>query len=229
MKKVLFALSFVFLTFPAWAQSTLYSNSTTGDVGIGTSAPDALLSLDGQSARTIDMVRETTASTAGNNLTVQAGGAVVGGTNLSGGALNLISGISTGAGSSGINFNIYKAGSSGSSDNSPTTAMALTGAGLNLSSGVYEVNGTQIAASNLLNGVTGSGSIVLAISPTLTTPNIGSATGTSPVRVRQYHNLRRPSRCWYQCAYRWRGARSWLQHEFNAAADRYKRPKDQQA
>lgn len=54
-----------------------------------------------------------------------------------------------------------------------------SGGGLNLNSGVYEINGTQIAASNLLNGVTGSGNIVLATSPTLTTPNIGAATGTS--------------------------------------------------
>jgi hypothetical protein len=49
-----------------------------------------------------------------------------------------------------------------------------SGGGLNLNSGVYEINGTQLAASNLLNGVTGSGSIVLSISPTLTTPNIVS-------------------------------------------------------
>ena len=54
-----------------------------------------------------------------------------------------------------------------------------SGGNLNLNSGVYEINGTQIAASNLLNGVTGSGNIVLATSPTLTTPNIGAATGTS--------------------------------------------------
>ena len=54
-----------------------------------------------------------------------------------------------------------------------------SGGGLNLNSGVYEINGTQLAASNLLNGVTGSGSIVLSISPSLTTPNVGAATGTS--------------------------------------------------
>jgi len=54
-----------------------------------------------------------------------------------------------------------------------------SGGGLNLNSGVYEINGTQLAASNLLDGVNGSGSIVLTISPTLTTPNIGAATGTS--------------------------------------------------
>jgi hypothetical protein len=104
--------------------------TTSGNVGIGMTSPDALLSLGGQSAQTIDMVRETTASRAGNNLTVKAGGAVPSGTDLAGGNLVLSSGISTGTGSSGINFNIYKAaGSSGSADNSATTAMAVTAAG----------------------------------------------------------------------------------------------------
>jgi hypothetical protein len=36
-----------------------------------------------------------------------------------------------------------------------------------------------LAASDLTNGTTGSGSVVLAISPTLSTPNIGAATGLS--------------------------------------------------
>jgi hypothetical protein len=70
------------------------------------------------------------ASAAGNNLTVKAGGANAGGTDLAGGNLVLSSGISSGTGSSGINFNIYKAaGSSGSVDNVATTAMAITGVG----------------------------------------------------------------------------------------------------
>lgn len=101
-----------------------------GNVGIGTFAPDALLSLGGQAAQVIDMVRETTAATTGNDLTVKAGGAVSGGTNLNGGNLNLSSGLSTGTGISGINFKVYEAGSSGTADNSSTTAMVITGAGI---------------------------------------------------------------------------------------------------
>ena len=46
---------------------TLQSN---GNVGIGTTAPDALLSLGGGAARVIDVVRNTTANTAGNGLTI---------------------------------------------------------------------------------------------------------------------------------------------------------------
>ena len=38
----------------------------------------------------------------------------------------------------------------------------------------YLINGTQIAASNLSNGTTGSGSVVLATSPTLVTPVLGT-------------------------------------------------------
>ena len=41
---------------------------------------------------------------------------------------------------------------------------------------VYKINGSQIAASNLINGTTGSGSIVLATSPTLVTPALGTPT-----------------------------------------------------
>jgi hypothetical protein len=38
----------------------------------------------------------------------------------------------------------------------------------------YRVGGTQIAASNLSNGTTGSGSVVLSTSPSLTTPVLGT-------------------------------------------------------
>src|SRR5215831_20397155 len=102
MKSLLLTIAVILLAQSAYAQ-TLYSNSATGNVGLSTSSPDNIFSLDGQAARTIDVIRETTASTAGNNLTIQAGGAVSGGANFNGGTLNLTSGISTGTGSSGIN------------------------------------------------------------------------------------------------------------------------------
>lgn len=50
----------------------------------------------------------------------------------------------------------------------------------NLASGKqYRINGTQIAASNLSNGTTGSGSIVLDVSPTLTTPQVNTSLNLS--------------------------------------------------
>jgi hypothetical protein len=46
---------------------------------------------------------------------------------------------------------------------------------VNIASGkTYKIAGTQIAASNLSNGTTGSGSVVLATSPTLITPALGT-------------------------------------------------------
>jgi hypothetical protein len=112
----------------------ILANSTNvympGNVGIGTTGPDALLSLGGSAAQVIDMVRNPTASTAGNGLTVQAGGAASGGTDLAGGTLNIASGIATGIGSSSINFQTATAqGSTNTTDNSPTTKMTILGNG----------------------------------------------------------------------------------------------------
>jgi hypothetical protein len=141
---------------------TVLLQESSGNVGIGTTSPDALVSLGGQSAQTIDMVRETTASTAGNNLTLQAGGATPLGTDKAGGTLALSSGISTGTGSSGINFNIYQAaGSSGSADNAATTAMTITGAG-NVAIGTTTSIGTSAltaVSSNTAVSASSSGNI----------------------------------------------------------------------
>ncbi len=55
---------------------------------------------------------------------------------------------------------------------------------INLASGKnFKINGAQIAASNLSNGTTGTGSVVLASAPTLTTPTLGVATATSINKV----------------------------------------------
>ena len=81
-------------------------------------------------------------------------------------------------GAANPSFNWVLSGQIGGGGYSPLLTVP-SGGGLNLNSGVYEINGTQLAASNLLNGVNGSGSIVLTISPSLTTPDIGAAAGTS--------------------------------------------------
>ena len=69
---------------------------SSGNVGIGTDAPTNLVSLGGNADRTIWMERHTTANTAGNDLTVQAGGATSGATDKDGGALILKPGQPTG-------------------------------------------------------------------------------------------------------------------------------------
>jgi len=100
---------------------------TSGNVGIGTTSPTNLLSLSGQAARIIWTERNVTAATAGLNLTLRVGGAVVGGTNLGGGSLILAGGISTGTGTSDVQIQTCPAGSTGTADNALTTIIQATG------------------------------------------------------------------------------------------------------
>lgn len=76
-------------------------------MGIGTTAPTNILSLGGNSARTFWMERHTTANTAGNALSVQAGGATSGATDKNGGGLVLAAGVSTGTGVGTVTVNTY--------------------------------------------------------------------------------------------------------------------------
>ena len=102
----------------------------SGNVGIGTTSPTNILSITGQSAKTIGSERNTTAATAGQNLTVRVGGAVVGGTNLNGGTLILAGGISTGTGTSGVQIQSCAAGASGTADNALATRIEVSGANI---------------------------------------------------------------------------------------------------
>lgn len=67
------------------------------------------------------------------------------------------------------------------------TDLTRSGAGVLRTSGQinavggYQVNGVALAASHLSNGVTGSGAVVLATSPTITTPTIGGGGKTALV------------------------------------------------
>ena len=68
---------------------TLLGSINPGYLGIGTATPTAIIGLGGNTARTIQMERHTTSNTAGNDLTVLAGGATSGATNKGGGDLYL--------------------------------------------------------------------------------------------------------------------------------------------
>ena len=96
-------------------------------VGIGTNAPSSDLAFGGEAARTIALERRGTG--AGNNLTIQAGGAQSGASGANGGHLILSSGISTGAGSSVVDIRVSDGLGFGTSDNTPATALYLTGTG----------------------------------------------------------------------------------------------------
>lgn len=65
-----------------------------------------------------------------------------------------------------------------------TASFTSTATTFNIPTGAtYQINGTQIAASNLSNGTTGSGSIVLATTPTLTAPIVPFGTLTDAATV----------------------------------------------
>lgn len=148
---------------------------STGNVGIATTSPTAILSLGGNSARTIWMERHTTADTAGNGLTVQAGGATSGATNKNGGNLVLSGGTATGSGESSIIFSTATASGAGTADRSPSEKMRLLGNG-NLGIGTT----TPVARFNArLDGISAAASIVGVFSSNSSTVGRGVALGFS--------------------------------------------------
>ncbi len=116
----------------------------TQQIQIGTNA----LSMNGQANQTFSMFRNTT--TIGSSLTLQSGGALSGATNAVGGNLVLSSGISTGTGTSNIIMNIYKAGGSGTSDNSATQMFSVNGNGT-ISVGTTTSTGGIVNVGNTAN------------------------------------------------------------------------------
>lgn len=106
--------------------NSLFVDATNHRVGFGTTTPTNILSLNGDSAQTIWMERNTTAVTAGQGLTLSSGGAIAGTADLNGGDLNLKSGISTGTGNSSIHFFTTTSGLTGATDNTPTVKMTIS-------------------------------------------------------------------------------------------------------
>lgn len=119
------SIPLAFATGSAAPQAVL---STGGFWGIATTAPTNILSLGGNAARTMWMERHTTANTAGNSLTVQAGGATSGATDKAGGDLILMPGASTGTGRTNVRLQGYSRGASGTSDNTAVDRLIIPGA-----------------------------------------------------------------------------------------------------
>ena len=161
--------------FGASGWSNLMLQSGGGNVGIGTTSPSNILSLSGTAARTIAMERNTNAATPGQGLTLSSGGAIAGTSNLAGGDLSIKSGISTGTGTSSLHFLTATAGSSGTTDNTPTEKMTILGSG-NVGIGV-----TNPAA---LLSVANSGAVQFNVSGSASAVNFinlyGGATTNSP-------------------------------------------------
>jgi hypothetical protein len=90
----------------------------TGNVGLLTTSPTNILSFSGNAARTVWMERHTTANTAGNNLTIEAGGCTAAATDKDGGILYLDPGTSGGTGKSSVRIRRRaRASSTGTTDN----------------------------------------------------------------------------------------------------------------
>jgi len=116
-----------------------------GNFGFATTTPTNLLSLGGNAARIVWMERHTTSNTAGNTLTITAGGATASATNKAGGALILQGGLSTGSAESGVTIQGCVAGASGTADRTQTTMIQVLGNKIGLFSSTPVVQQTGCA------------------------------------------------------------------------------------
>lgn len=139
----------------------IYGDFSTGKLGISTKDAEYDITLEGNSSRTIGLNRRSTSTYAGRNLSVSAGGATAEQSNKAGGHLYLKSGISTGTGTSNIYFQTATSGASGTTDNSPSTKMIITGAG-NVGIGTtspatsLDVNGSlRVSSGTTINKIQG--------------------------------------------------------------------------
>jgi hypothetical protein len=105
--------------------------------GFFTEGPDRQIAIEGNSDREIAVMRRTTTTYEGKNFLLEAGGAAAAQSNKNGGNLLLKSGISTGTGTSKIEFYTAPAGSSGTTDNTLTLATTITSAGIIQPAGGY--------------------------------------------------------------------------------------------
>lgn len=124
-----------------------FAITNTGNVGIGTTSPTNILSLGGNAVRTFWMERHTTANTAGNGLTIQAGGATAAATDKAGGNLTLNPGVSTGTGESGVILQGCVAGLTGTGDNSFSTILQILGNKLGFYNATPVIKQTGVAVT----------------------------------------------------------------------------------
>lgn len=107
------------------------------------------VTMDGTAARTVGMSRNTTAATAGQGLSIDAGGAIAGTADLAGGNLTLKSGISTGSATSSIILQTPTPSGSGTSDNSLATRLTVSSTGAAVT-GAISASTTVTVGTNLL-------------------------------------------------------------------------------
>jgi hypothetical protein len=137
-------------------------------------SPTIDFSMSGAVARVWGLERMATAATPGVTLTIKAGGAKSGGTNLAGGDLILQPGVSTGTGTGGVIIKAYPAGGSGTADNSPSTVCTFLVAGITCASPftAAAIAGTTGTFSAGISATTGT------FSGGVTMTTLGATTGT---------------------------------------------------
>lgn len=101
--------------------------ATRRALGINVMAPSTAIQIVGTSAQTISEARNGNSNTAGQSLTLDAGGATTGATNKNGGDLIEKSGISTGSGTSAIRLFVSPGGAGSTSDNTRIEALTILG------------------------------------------------------------------------------------------------------
>lgn len=158
-------------------------------IGLGTTTPTVDgVQMGGLVARFFQMLRNSTANTAGNSLTVQSGGATSGATDKAAGNLVLTTGISTGTGGGSILLQTpTPAGSTGTGDNTPTTQMTVNSSGIDvatkkITSVVDPTSAQDAATKNYVDAGTKtvtntrvtprSTSITSSATPTINTDNV---------------------------------------------------------
>lgn len=131
-------------------------NSLGGKLGLmGNFTPTEAFSLSGQAARTVWMERHTTSNTAGNNLTVQSGGATSAATDKSSGSLILATGLSTGNATPGVirlQTNARSA-SSGTGDNAVVDSLRIGDSKVLTNNSATAVTNVTLASNTGAGGV----------------------------------------------------------------------------
>ena len=109
--------------------ANFFWDDTNNRLGLGTAAPSTIIGITGQASQKVAMERHLTANLAGNDITIQAGGATSGASDKNGGDVILDAGIATGAGSSKIVFRTSTDGAVGTADRTPTEKARIEGDG----------------------------------------------------------------------------------------------------
>jgi hypothetical protein len=153
--------------------NTTYTNGaftgvTNTDIGFnGTGAAPA--------PRVIAVDRNATAATAGFGLTLNAGGAVSGGTNLAGGDVTINGGVGTGSGTSNIIFTASPGTAASTADNTLAQVLKITGKGTTILAAA-----TDACAPGIAGGIRYTSAATVQFCNGTSWANISSGGGGTP-------------------------------------------------